>query len=71
MNKTITITDETVYWDLYQARQLLIKKLHRNISWQEFLHSAVFQKPLKSQQELLEEADDLYDKEVKKHANNR
>lgn len=65
---TIPINDETIYWRLYDTRQILIRRLKRSITWQEFLFSAVTGKPLKSQQELLEEADRSFERGIKKHA---
>ena len=59
--------DELEYWRINDLKHKLSLRLGRNVTMKEFVYSAITGKYLKSAQELIEEADRIYCKEMKKH----
>lgn len=68
MKKNILLRlDETLWWRMYDLKAKVSKSIRKNISWEEFIYSAVTGLPIKTTQEMLEEADRITERSLKEH----
>lgn len=59
--------DEVTFWEIHDLKMLINGKVGRNVSWNDLVYSAITGKPLKTMQQLLEEADRITERKVKEH----